>query len=269
MVFFMWKTTPCFKMSAFCVQEPWLSSLLSLLSFTHTHHKHYTQLLSHIFSFIHFIFLSYTLLSPSLCNVSSFPRVYLLFERVELSDWLLAIYLMSRWDYPSFCRENQGAKMRKKCNEPVMCGKHYSSLISHHKRCSVWRRWREVCNICEWKWMKQLFYLTFTAGWGEFTFYTRLSFICFNFKLSFEKEKLQDLRPQAWSVDEVVLVSKNMNPTGEGPDGITCSYRPVFVVFQIFLSFFPWFLSLGLSLTFLFYGDFSFHTHTLQLALNN
>lgn len=130
-VFFMWKTTPCFKMSALCVQEPWLSSLLSLLSFTHTHHKHYTQLLSHIFSFIHFIFLSYTLLSPSLCNVSSFPRVYLLFERVELSDWLHAIYLMSRWDYPPFCRENQGAKMRMKCNEPVMCGKHYSSLISH------------------------------------------------------------------------------------------------------------------------------------------
>lgn len=139
---------------------------------------------------------------------------------------------------------------------------HLSSLISHHKRCSVWQRWPEVCNICEWKWMKQLFYLTFTAEWGEFTFYTRLSFICFNFKLSFEKEKLQDLRPQAWSVDEVVLVSKNMNPTGQGLGGMTCSYRLFLVVFQIFLSFFPWFLSFGLSLTLLFYGDFSFHTHT-------
>lgn len=136
-VFFMWKTTPCFKMSALCVRNPGFP-LFSLSYHSHTHHKHYTQLLSHIFSFIHFIFLSYTFLSPSLCNVSSFPRVYLLFELVELSDWLHAIYLMSRWDYPSFCRENQGAKMRKKCNEQVMCGKHYSSLISHHKCCSVW-----------------------------------------------------------------------------------------------------------------------------------
>lgn len=48
-VFFMWKTTPCFKMSALCVQEPWLSSLLSLLSFTHTTQTLHTTSLTHIF----------------------------------------------------------------------------------------------------------------------------------------------------------------------------------------------------------------------------